>query len=326
MKLPRRAFLQLAAGAAALPAVARVAWAQAYPTRPITLVVPIAPGGGVDGAARILSEKLQEKLKQSVVVENRPGAGSIIGTNSVAKAPPDGYTLLLMELGAVLAKWLNRTVPFDVTSDFTPIAMVATSPLVLFAHPSVAFHDIKGLIAYGKANPGTLSVGIPGLGTPHHLAAAWLNTAAKVEITLVPYRGAAASLNDLLGGQIPLIWAAPIAVRQFVEQGKVKVLGVSAPRRLPMFPQAPTVSESGVSGFDVTPWYGVAAPARVSHEVVARVGEAVRETIELPDIQQRMSTVGLNGEYRNSAQFRELIISDHQKYGAVIREAGIQPQ
>jgi tripartite-type tricarboxylate transporter receptor subunit TctC len=326
MKRSRRHFLKLAAGAAALPAVSCAAWAQAYPTRPITLVVPIAAGGGVDSAARILSEKLQEKLRQPVVVENRPGAGSIIGTNFVAKAASDGYTLLLMELGAVLAKWLNKSVPFDVTSDFSPIAMVATSPLVLFAHPSVAFHDIKGLIAYGKANPGKLAVGIPGLGTPHHLAAAWLNTAAKIEITLVPYRGAAAALNDLLGGQIPLIWAAPIAVIQFVEQGKVKVLGVSAPRRLPMFPQAPTVSESGVSGFDVTPWYGVAAPARTAHEVIVRVSEAVRETTQLPDIQQRMSAVGLNGEYRNSAEFRELIVNDHQKYGTVIRDAGIQPQ
>src|SRR5262249_48011755 len=159
MKLPRRQFLRLAGGAAAIPALSRIARAQTYPTRPITLVVPIAAGGAVDTAARIIAERLQQKLKQSVVVENRPGAGSLIGTNFVAKAAPDGYTLLLMEPGAVIAKWLNKTVPFDVTTDFAPIAMFASSPLVLFAHPSTPFRDVKELIAYSKANPHKLSVG-----------------------------------------------------------------------------------------------------------------------------------------------------------------------
>src|SRR4029077_11132540 len=181
----------------------------------------------------------QEKLRQSVVVENRPGAGSMIGTNFVAKAAPDGYTLLLMEPGAVLAKWLNKTVPFDVTNDFSPIAMVANSPLVLFAHSSVPFHDLKELIAYSRANPRKLSVGTPGIGTQHHLAAAWLNTAAKIEITHVPYRGAAPALNDLLGGQIPLIWASPVAVLPYVAQGRVRALGVSARQRAAILPQVP---------------------------------------------------------------------------------------
>jgi tripartite-type tricarboxylate transporter receptor subunit TctC len=326
MKLPRRQFLHLAAGAAALPVVSRFATAQTYSARPITLVVPIAAGGAVDTAARIIAEKLQEKLQQSVVAENRPGAGSVIGTNFVAKAAPDGHTLLLMEPGAVLARWLNKTVPFDVTSDFSPIAMVANSPLVLFAHPSVAFHDVKGLIAHSKAHPRTLSVGTPGRGTPHHLAAAWLNTAAKIDITHVPYRGAAPALNDLLGGQIPLIWASPVAVMPFVEQGKVKALAVSTQQRDRLLPQVPSVSESGVLGFDTANWFGVAGPARMPPEIVARVGKAIREATELPDVQKRMSTLGLNFDFRDSNQFRELIINDHQKYGAIIREAGIQPE
>jgi tripartite-type tricarboxylate transporter receptor subunit TctC len=288
-------------------------------------VVPIAAGGAVDTAARIIAEKMQEKLQQSVVVENRPGAGSLIGTNFVAKATPDGYTLLLMEPGAVLAKWLNKTVPFDVTSDFAPIAMVATSPLVLFAHPSVAFHDVKEVIVFSKANPGKLSVGTPGIGTPHYLAAAWLNTAANIDITHVPYRGAAPALNDLLGGQIPLIWASPVAILPFVEQGKVKALAVSTLQRDRMLPQVPTVSESGVSGFDTANWFGIAAPARVRTEIIARVGQAAREAIELADVQMRMSTLGLNVDFRDSDQFRELIVRDHQKYGTIIREAGIHP-
>jgi tripartite-type tricarboxylate transporter receptor subunit TctC len=325
MKILRRRFLYFAAGAAVLPAVSRISRAQTYPSRPITLVVPIAAGGAVDTAARIIAEKLQEKLQQSVVVENRPGAGSIIGTHFVVKAIPDGHTLLLMEPGAVLAKWFNKTVPFDVTSDLSPIAMVATSPLVLFAHPSVAFHDVRGLIAYSKANPRKLSVGTPGVGTPHHLAAAWLSTAAKIEITHVPYRGAAPALNDLLGGQILLIWASPVAVMPFVEQGKVKALAVSTQQRDQLLPQVPTVAESGVPGFDTANWFGVAAPAKVRPEVVARVGQAIREATESPDVQKRMSKLGLNFDFRNSDQFRELIVRDHQKYGAIIREAGIQP-
>ena len=325
MKLPRRQILHLAVGAAALPAVSRLAWSQAYPTRPITLVVPLTPGGALDSAARIFSEKLQEKLQQPVVVENRPGAGSMIGANFVAKAAPDGHTLLILELGAVLAKWLNKTVPFDVTNDFTPIAMVATSPLVLFAHPSVAAHDVKDLIAYCKANPRKLSVGTPGVGSPHHLAAAWLNTAAKIDITHVPYRGAASAVNDLLGGQIPLMWATPIAVMPFVEQGKVKVLGVATRQRVPTLPQVPTVAENAIPGFGVDVWLGVAAPARVPPEVVARVSRAIREASELPDVQKRLSAVGLSVEVRGSDEFRELIVGDLQKYGNIIREAGIQP-
>jgi tripartite-type tricarboxylate transporter receptor subunit TctC len=325
MKFPFRYFLSMVAGAIALVG-SQSASAQTYPARPITLVVPIAAGGAVDTAARILAEKLQDKLQQPVLVENRPGAGSVIGTSYVAKTAPDGHTLLLMEPGAVLAKWLNKTVPFDVTRDFAPIAMVATSPLVLFSHPSVAFNDASGLIAYSKANPRKLSVGTPGRGTPHHLAAAWLNTAAKIDITHVPYRGAAPALNDLLGGQIPLIWASPVAVMPFVEQGKVKALAVSTQQRDRLLPQVPSVSESGVTGFDTTNWFGVAAPVRVRPEVVARIGKAIREVIEAPDVQKRMSTLGLNFDFRDASQFGELIVKDHQKYGVIIREAGIQPE
>src|SRR5215470_1991602 len=324
MTLPRRQIICFTIAAAILT-VAQIASAQPYPTRPITLVVPIAAGGAVDTAARIIAEKLQEKLKQSVVVENRPGAGSLIGTNFVAKAPPDGYTLLLMEPGAVLAKWLNKTVPFDVTNDFSAVAMVATSPLVLFAHPSVAFHDVKELIAYCKENPGKLSVGTPGIGTPHHLASAWLNTAAKIQITHVPYRGAALALNDLLGGQIPLIWASPVAVLPYVEQGKAVALAVSTLRRDRMLPDVPTISESGVPAFDTMNWFGIAAPARVRPEIIARLALAAREAVELPGVQKRMSTLGLNVDFRDSDQFRELIVRDHQKYGMIIRDAGIHP-
>jgi tripartite-type tricarboxylate transporter receptor subunit TctC len=326
MRLPRRQFLCLAAGAVALSAGSRGAFAQTYPARPVTLVVPVAAGGGVDTAARILAERLQEKLKQTVVVENRPGAGSMVGANFVAKANPDGHTLLLMEPATLLAKWMNKNVPYDVTSDFTPIALAATQPLVLFAHPSLPVSDVKELIAYSRANPGKLSVGTAGVGSPHHLAAVWLNTAAKIEIAHVPYRGAAPALNDLLGGQIPLIWALSVAVMPFVEQGRVKALAVSTQQRFPQLPQVPTVAESAVPGFDVDFFYGIAAPAKVPPGVVARVREAIREITDLPDVRARMSTLGMAVDFRDSEQFRELIARENQKYGNVVHDAGIQPE
>jgi tripartite-type tricarboxylate transporter receptor subunit TctC len=325
MKASRRQFMLAAASIATLPGLPRIVWAQAYPARPVTLVVPIAAGGAVDTAARIIGEKLQERIQKPVMVENRPGAGSVIGTSFVAKAAPDGYTLLLMEPGAVLAKWLNKSAPFDVTADFSPIAMIAHSPLVLFAHPSVPFNDLKDMIAYAKANPRKLSVGTPGVGTPHHLAAAWLNTAAKIDIVHVPYRGVAPALNDLLGGQIALMWASPVAVLPFADQGKVKMLAVSTQQRDRMLPQVPSVSECGVPEFDTTNWFGIVAPAKTRPEVIARIGQAVQEVTALPDVSKRMSALGFNLDYRNSDQFRERIITDHEKYGAIIREAGIRP-
>ena len=301
------------------------AHAQTYPARPVTLVVPIAAGGAVDTAARIFAEKLQEKLQQTFVVENRTGAGAMIGTGYVAKAAPDGYTLLLMESSVVLSKWLHKSVPFDITTDFTPIARIATNPLVLFAHPSLPANDVKELIAYSKANPGKLSVATSGAGTPHHLAVLMLNAAAGIDVTHVPYRGTTPALNDLLSGQIPLMWSTPVGVMQFVEQGKVKTLGVTTPQRVPMLPNVATLSENAVPGFDLQAWLGIAAPAGAPPEVVTRLSQAIREITEMPDVQGRMAAMGQNLDFRNSDEYRERLASDHQKFGAIIRAAGIEP-
>ena len=312
---------------AALAAGAGIAGAQAqtYPARPVTLVVPIAAGGAVDTAARIFAEKLQEKLQQTFVVENRTGAGAMIGTGYVAKAAPDGYTLLLMESSVVLSKWLHKSVPFDITSDFTPIARVATNPLVLFAHPSLPANDVKELIAYSKANPGKLSVATSGAGTPHHLAVLMLNAAAGIDITHVPYRGTTPALNDLLSGQVPLMWSTPVGVMQFVEQGNAKTLGVTTPQRVAILPHVATLAENAVPGFDLQAWLGIAAPAGVPPDVVARLSQAIREITEMPEVQRRMAAMGQNLDFRNSDEYRERLASDHQKFGAIIRAAGIEP-
>jgi tripartite-type tricarboxylate transporter receptor subunit TctC len=312
---------------AALAAVMSIAGAQAqtYPAKTVTLVVPIAAGGAVDTAARIFAEKLQEKLQQPFVVENRTGAGAMIGTGYVAKAPPDGYTLLLMESSVVLSKWLHKSVPFDITTDFTPIARIATNPLVLFANPAFPANDVKGLIAYSKANPGKLSVATSGTGTPHHLAMLMLNAAAGIDITQVPYRGTSPALNDILSGQIPLMWSTPVGVLQFVEQGKLKALGVTTPKRVPLLPNVATLDETAVPGFVLEAWLGIAAPANAPPEVVARLTQAIREITETPDVRNRMAAMAQTIEFRGSDDYRAQLLSDHQKFGAIIRDAGIEP-
>ena len=308
-------------------AAAAGAWAQtpAGDTRPVTLVVPIAAGGGVDTIGRIFAAELSDRLKQSWVVENRPGAGGLIGLDSVDKAVPDGHTLVVMETSAVLQKWLHKSVPFDVVADFSPVAQMATTSLVLFANPSLPVANVKELIAYAKANPGKLSVGTPGIGSPHHLAAAMLNARAGIDIVNVSYKGAAPSLNDLLGGQIPLIWATPAAVMQYVEAGKVKPLAVGSRERIALLPNVPTLAESGLTGFDVTIWFGIAGPAKTPRDVIDRVGRQIAAIDALPEIKTKTAPLGYELHYLDSKQLAEQIADDHARYGKVIRDAGITP-
>jgi len=308
-------------------AAAAGAWAQtpAGDTRPVTLVVPIAAGGGVDTIGRIFAVELRDRLKQSWVVENRPGAGGLIGLDSVAKAVPDGHTLVVMETSAVLQKWLHKSVPFDVVADFSPVAQMATTSLVLFANPTLPAANVKELIAYAKANPGKLSVGTPGIGSPHHLAAAMLNARAGIDIVNVSYKGAAPSLNDLLGGQIPLIWATPAAVMQYVEADKVKPLAVGSRERIALLPNVPTLAESGLTGFDVTIWFGIAGPAKTPRDVIDRVGRQIAAIDALPEIKTKTAPLGYELHYLDSKQLAEQIADDHARYGKVIRDAGITP-
>jgi tripartite-type tricarboxylate transporter receptor subunit TctC len=301
------------------------AHAQLNPARPITIVVPIGAGGGVDATGRLIAEKLQERLKQPVVVENRPAAGGMVGTDSVAKAAPDGHTLLLMETSSVLHKWLHTNVPYDVVADFAPIARVATSPLILFANPSFGPNNARELIALAKAEPGKLSAGTPGIGTPHHLGLMMLNALAKIEIVNVPYRGAALVLNDVLAGQIPMGWAAPTAVMPHVATGKVKILGVASAQRPASLPQVPTIAENGVPGFDLDIWFGVAAPAKTPPDIVARLSKDIADIVAQPEVKERIAKVGLSTAYLDGAKFREQIRADHERFGKIIRDAGIKP-
>jgi tripartite-type tricarboxylate transporter receptor subunit TctC len=299
--------------------------AQSPDTRPVTLVVPIAAGGGVDIIGRQFAARLSEQLHQPWVVENRTGAGGAIGIDTVAKATPDGHTMLLMETSSVLHKWLHRNVPFDVVADLAPVGEIATTPIFLFAGPASPVSDLNGVIAYAKANPGKLTVGTPGVGTPHHLAATMLNVVAGVDITHVPYKGTAPALSDLLGGQIPLIWSTPNSLMQYIETGKIKALAVASPNRDAILPDVPTVAESGYPGFDVTVWYGMAAPAKTPPDVVARVSAALAAVEQMPDVQQKLTPLGYNLKYFDARAFADTIAADHARYGKVIRDAGITP-
>jgi tripartite-type tricarboxylate transporter receptor subunit TctC len=294
-------------------------------TRPVTLVVPIAAGGGVDTIGRVFAAKVAEKLNQPWVVENRPGAGGLVGLDSAAKAVPDGHTLVVLETSAVLQKWLHKSVPFDVVADFAPIAQMATTPLFLFANPSLPVSNLKELIAYAKANSGKLTVGTPGIGSPHHLAVAMLNAAAGITITHVPYKGTAPALNDILGGQIQLMWATPNVVMQYVATGKLKPLAVGSLERIALLPDVPTVNESGIPGFDVSVWFGIAGPANTPRDVVERVSGAIAAVDQMTDVREKTAPLGYELHYADSKQFAEKISKDHARYGKVIQDAGITP-
>jgi tripartite-type tricarboxylate transporter receptor subunit TctC len=324
VRIARTASILALGFVAVMAAVAALAQ-PANDTRPVTLVVPIAAGGGVDTIGRVFAAILADRLEQPWVVENRPGAGGAIGIDSVAKAASDGHTMLVIETSAVLQKWLHRNVPFDVVADFAPVAQMATTPLLLFASPSLPVSNLQELIAYAKANPGKLSVGTPGVGSPHHLAVAMLNAAAGIEITHVPYKGTAPALNDILGGQIPLMWATPNVVMQYVESGKLKPLVVGSLQRIALLPNVPTVSESGIPGFDVSVWFGIAAPAKTPRDVIERISREIGEIDRMADVRAKMEPLGYELTYVDSAHFAEKIAADHARYGKVIRDAGITP-
>jgi tripartite-type tricarboxylate transporter receptor subunit TctC len=228
-----------------------------------------------------------------------------------------------MESSAPLAKWLYKTPPFDLLKDFTPVARVVSNPLVLFANPSLPVKDLKELVAYAKANPGKLSAGVSGMS--HQLAAAMLNAATGIHITPVPYRGSAPAVNDILSGTIPLLWSTPVGLLPFVEQGKLKALAVSTPKRVALLPTVPTVAESVAPGFQIEAWLGIAGPAGLPEAVTARLGQAIHEVSQLPELQKRIAATGQNLEYRPAAEFRERLAIDQETFGKVIRDAGIAP-
>lgn len=293
-----------------------------FPSKPITIVVPQAAGGANDAIARVLGQKLSQQLGQSVVIDNRPGAGGNIGTAWTAKAKPDGYTLLVQADSAqVINPWLYKSTGFDPVKDFEPVAPLAHAGYVLTAHPSFAANNMKELIALAKANPGKYHIASAGNGTLNHLIGEMLGKAAGIELTHVPYKGSAAAATDVVGGQVPLsVQSLPSAIA-FIKAGKLKVLGVVNEKRVAALPDAPTIGET-IKGFGQAPWYALFAPAGTPAAIVAQLQTEVARALEHKDVVEKLAAVGCEPFKGTAAQLGALVQADLPKWSRVVKDTG----
>jgi tripartite-type tricarboxylate transporter receptor subunit TctC len=319
MSLPR-----LLAYLAALAALA--AHADDYPSKPVRIIVPFAAGGVADLLPRLVGQKLSEKWSQPVVVENKAGASGNIVMAEVARAAPDGYTLGLAPTGNLTVNEFLFKLPFDTAKDLTPITVLATSPNVLVVHPSVPATNFRELVAYARANPGMLNFASPGEGSGAHLAGELLNLEADIKTTHIPYKGLAPAVNDLLGGQVQMMFAGISTVLQYVKSGKLRAIAIAAPKRSPQLPEVPTVAESGLAGFDVTSWYGLVARSGTPPEVLRRIRRDVVEALANEDVRAKLSALGLEPGGNSPAEFERMIGDERRKWGDIVRRAGIKPQ
>ncbi|PVY79732.1 tripartite-type tricarboxylate transporter receptor subunit TctC [Cupriavidus alkaliphilus] len=307
--------------------LAQAAGAAEYPARPLRLVVPFTPGGTTDILARVVGARLGEVLGQSVVVENRPGAGGNLGAEAVARAAPDGYTLLMGTLGTqVTNAYLYARMPYDAAQDFVPVTLVANSPNVLLTNASQPVRSVADVIALAKREPGRINYASTSTGGSPHLSGELLVSMAGVTMQHVPYKGAAPAMTDLLAGQVELMFDnLPSALAQ-IRAGKVKALAVTSPQRSPVLPDVPTVQESGLPGYVVNSWFGLFAPAGTPPEIVARLQKAAAGVLAEPAVRQRIEQLGAMPGGDTPAAFAAIIRADHDKWSRVIRQAGIQPQ
>ena len=304
---------------AAISAISGNATAQAWPARPVKLVVPFAAGGATDVVGRIVGQKLGELWGQSVLVENRGGAGGNVGADVVAKSPNDGYTLL-MASGSILTvnPHLYKRMPFDAQKDFVPITNVATGPMLVVVHPSVPVADIKALIALAKSKPGSLNFGSAGVGSQVHMAAENFASAAAIDIVHVPYKGEALGFNDLVAGQIQMMVGNMAAAVPFVNAGKLKALGVTSRERSKMLPNVPTVAESGLPGFENTGWFGLVAPAGTPREVVEKIARDTATVLDSAEMRGRLFVQGMTPVGNKPEDFARAIAAESARWAKVV--------
>jgi tripartite-type tricarboxylate transporter receptor subunit TctC len=307
------------------PAQAQTSLAQDYPNRAVTLVVPYPAGGGLDALARMLGQKLAERLGKPVVIENRTGAGTVIGAASVAKAAPDGYTIMLgTSTPFAITATLNKSLPYDPAKDFAPIALVSNAPFLLLVHPSQPVHSVADLIALAKAKPGQLSYGSAGPGSPQNLSFELLKTLTGINIVHVPYRGDGPALTDLVAGHIPTMFGEPTPILPLLKDGKVRALGVSSASRLPIAPDVPTIAEAGVPGFDLTSWQMIVAPAGTPQEIVDKLHVEVKKVLELPEVKAEFArTARITVDYPSVDDLQRFMRSEIVRLGKVVEQAGI---
>lgn len=297
--------------------------AQSYPTRPIKMIVPFTPGTSMDIVARTLGEKIYERLGQPVVVDNRPGATGIIVSDAVAKADPDGYTLLVTSNNIVVAPLLHKTLPFDPLRDFAPITVTSYSALVLVASDKSGLKNVAEMIAQAKANPGKLNYSSPGIGTTQHLSMEALKHVMDVNIVHVPYRGSAGATTDLLSGEVDLGFVPIDIANAPYKANAFKVLAVGSPQRHPMMPDVPTLEESGVSGVESNPWHAVAAPKGTPRPIVDKLNSEIRAILDLPDVRGKLEGFGLKIQTGTPEEMRALMQRDMAKSAALIRTLNI---
>jgi len=325
MKLPRRNFLHLAAGAAALPAVSRIAWAQPYPTRPVRLIAPVAPAGASDITARLMGQWLSERLGQSFVIENRPGGGNNIGTEAVVRAPADGYTLLMAATPNAVNATLYDKLSFNFLRDIAPVASVIRAPYVIAVNPTVAAKTIPELIAYAKANPGKLSMGSTGTGSGAHMAGELFKMMAGVDMVHVPYRGGGAGLTDLLGGQVQVMFVSTVSSIEHIKTGRLRALAVTTATRSDEMPDIPTVGEF-VLGYEASAWFGVGAPKNTPSQIIDKLNEAINAGLADPKIKARLADLGGTPLVGSPAEFGKLIADETEKWGKVVKFTGIKAE
>jgi tripartite-type tricarboxylate transporter receptor subunit TctC len=322
MKLPRRHFLHLAAGAAALPALSRFAYAQTYPARPVRIIVPVAPGGALDIIARLMGQWLSERLGQTFVIENRPGGGTNIGVEAVVHAPADGYTLLLVPGSVTANATMFPKLNFNYMRDIVSIAMISQLPLVMEVNLSVPAKTVPEFIAWAKANPGKVSMASGGTGSTSHIGGELLKLRTGIEMVHVPYRGGAPALTDVLGGQVQVYFSPLPESIETIRAGKVRALAVTTVKRSDALPDVPTVGES-LPGFEASTWQGIGAPRNTPAEIVDRLNKEINAALADPSIKARLADLGSMPTPMSSAAFEKYITDETEKWAKVIREANI---
>jgi len=323
MKLPRRQFLHVAAGAAALPAVSRIAWAQAYPSRPVRWIVAAAPGSTADALARPMGQWLSERLGQPFIVEHRPGGGANIGTEAVVRAPPDGYTLLLVNPANAINATLYEKLSFNFMRDITPIAGIMRGPFVMLVNPTFPAKTVPEFIAYAKAHPGVINFASGGVGFATHVAGELFKVMTGVNMVHVPYRGQAAAMTDLLGGQVQVMFDPVVSSIAHIRAGKLRPLAVTTSTRAEVLPDIPTVGDF-VGGYEASVWFGAGAPKNTPTEVMDRLNKEINAGLADPTIKARLAEQGSTTLAGSPAEFGKLIADETEKWGKVIRSANIK--
>lgn len=297
--------------------------AQSYPDKVIKLVVPWPPGGLVDVLGRVLGQKMSDSLGQPIIVENRPGAGGNIGTDAVAKSPPDGYTLLVATSAHAMNASIYRTLAFDPVGDFTPIVLAARAASILVVNPSVPAKSLKELIALAQAKPGKLTYASAGIGTPAHLYAEMLKSRADIDIMHVPYKGAPPAMVDLLGGRVDMLFANMTVALPQIQSGKLRAIGITSSQRSPYLTDVPTLSESGLPGFDATQWLGILGPKSLPENIVVKLNAEANKALQAPDVKKALATHGMDVVGSTPKEFGDTLKADIARWSEVVKRAGV---